>query len=286
MEINSGLIFGVLLLLAVVSFSEERDVYEKIDHLVNKLEYWQNNVVKLPEQQIDTRYQATFSQYNVKIDSLAPKKLRLQLSLPLYMGSLTTRIRYLIEDSVSSGRAKYIRNIGKTDSSFFYDDSIEIFIDNCDKREAFFPEIQKRFQFYRTIKFPPEYKTDPVKNISEPVQLTVLGRDNVHIKYNRASRWFLILQKLALNRRLYTGLVSISTRDSIISAKFYISLTAENARGHHFFVIDEKFGIEGNRFCSKDYKVKFYPYVRFDNVLNIFKREEYDSSGDVKINLH
>ena len=186
--------------------------------------------MKLPDQRIDTSYQAIFSQYNVKIDSLTPKKQRLLLSLPLYMGSLTTKIRYLIEDSVSSGPVQYIRNIGKTDSSYFYDDSIEIFIDNCDKSDAFFPKIQKRFQFYRTIKFPPKYRTEVVKNISEPVQLTVLGRDNVHLQYNSASRWFSILQKLALNKRLYSGLVSISTQDTITSAKFYISLTAEYAR--------------------------------------------------------
>ncbi len=279
----------ILVLISLVMFSvigaEELDVYDKIDKLVNQLEDWQNHSVDLTALHNDTINSEILHHYILQKDSIAPQKYRLQLSLPIYMGSLTTRINYLIDSSSNENQIKYIDNLSMTDTSFIYDDSIEVEADKIKNADILFSKIRNRFRFYRTLNLPEKYRADSIGKIATPIHMTVFGRDNIHKEYKSPSRWFLILQKLALNKSLYSGLVSLSKRDSTIETKFYISLTSKYAHGHHFLIIEEILRIENDSFYSKNYKVSFYPYVRSDNVLDIFKREEIENSKGVRINL-
>ncbi|HMA61093.1 MAG TPA: hypothetical protein VKP78_00445, partial [bacterium] len=117
----------ILVLISLVMFSvigaEELDVYDKIDKLVNQLEDWQNHSVDLTALHNDTINSEILHHYILQKDSIAPQKYRLQLSLPIYMGSLTTRINYLIDSSSNENQIKYIDNLSMTDTSFIYDDS-------------------------------------------------------------------------------------------------------------------------------------------------------------------
>ena len=268
------------------SIDQREDTYSKISRMIQHLQYWQSHTVEIKNDQSLQSESSLFEIYNTNIDTISNNEYMLYLSLPTYMGALTTQLQYKIEKMKNGQNIKYMDNLKMFDSSLVYDNSVRIDFSEIKLKNSIFSIIKKRFDYYRTISLPPSYQSKPLSDIDVPVDLTVYGRDNVNLKYRNTEKWFRIIKKLAGKKRLYSGLISVGKKDTILSVKYYINLTTELARGHHFFIINENLLRNNGGYRTKDYKISFYPYVRSDNVLDIFDQNKMGGTGKVKIHLN
>jgi len=264
------------------------DIYEKTKNLVHKIKMWKQDSVKLTQKYKDSTYTDIFDQYNMAIDTLPQNNLKINLSLPIYMGTLTTGLKYIIEkDSVNIQKIKFLSSFALSDSNIIFDDSINIRLNNSlPDRQQIFSFVQNRIDYYRTMLLPSKYSATNLKPIAKPIQLKIFGRDRYDLKYKKTWKWIKTLKTLGKNKRLYSGLVSIKYKsDRTYLSKSYISLTTEYARGHHFFIINESLKKTNNRYISQEYNVKLYPYVRVDNVSNIFSQEKTRTGQKIKVKV-
>lgn len=265
--------FLVTIILFCQVFEREFDFYEHSIKLWEHLNKWQVKAPTLLSSNTeDIAIKNVFANYNYSIDTSSNGVVRLNAKLPIYMNIISTELSYLCSKNLSNNNDyEFATNIRYNDSLLIFDDSITVKIEgNRQLSDSIFNLLAYRFYLYRTLGLPqnfrPEYNEE-----RESVKLFFHAFDIDSLLYKSKKQWLQTMNKLSQNKIVYAGPSSIILNDEKLMINFYVLITTQEASGHHFFLIEEVLKHIDNEFPTINITVDFYPYVRVDNLLSLYR---------------
>jgi len=265
------LLFLVTLVLHGQGFEDNFDFYEYSNILWKNLKQWQTQDFKDSKlEEID--FKEIFSLYDLSIDTVSSDTFRLDTELPIYMGILTTKLSIQFTENISNiENIKYIPNIAYYDRMIIFDDSVKVkIIGKHDCSDSVIRLLGDKFYLYRSLGLPQEFRPEYIKD-STGIKLFFHARDVDSLLYRSTDKWLQTMNRLSQNKMVYAGPTSVSINGERLKIDFYILITTTEAFGHHFFLISETLNSENGVYLTEKLIVDFYPYVRVDNLLSLYR---------------
>lgn len=250
------------------------DMYTRINQITDSLQHWREHPPESGDTDtLITDFHAVFDGYKINIDTIADHTFEMVAVLPEYLDELTTSVKYRIKQDTIPNKVEYIAEFQMSDSLLIYDDSSGLSLKNLDTLNQTVQNLLfQRFHYYRSLSLPAPYRMKSFYPDSVQPILLIHGRNVDTLQYGNFSSWAQTLRYLSHHMLVYAGPLSIRSLDSMrIELQFYIAMTKPNARGHHFMVINEIIRDSGINTLVSKYRIDFYPFVRTDNLLSLFK---------------
>ncbi len=276
-------IITVLLLSHNCISGEESDIYEQIANLVDSLRFWQVNpqpVISLP----DSIYLMDFFPgATVKTDR---NSNRVKIQLPKYMDILTTSlyvsdIYFYNKDSKPYWQAPF-----KVESDHLILDENPVLCDSSILgKSGILDLIAKKVTFLRTAGLPSQLQVNNTFDDTIHVTVHIRGRDTEKFTFTSKS-WFEALNRIVFSMQIYAGILQITDYIDNVSVKYYVLTTYPLAKGHHFFDWEEKYELLNNEWCTRTVTIDFTPYIRTDNLKDLFAQPKRPDRKPVKLQIN
>ncbi len=295
---SKRVIHQATLLLAIVCFpiftfaqGRQTDIYDRIASLVDTLRTWseQPPVMNPEKTAVFSIHDRCFYITSVNnsdtltIPSLFPEctiepmesDSLLLISLPRYMNLLTTSLILTSSESSKSSGSFYWTVPFQVNNDQLLVDNVPVSIDSKVVRDSFLiKEIHARLTKLRTLSLSPELRPGKSNLLGEsaaslPVQVTIRGRNRSDLTFTQSS-WFSALERIAAGLQVYAGILDVKVDTTDIECNYYIVITYPQTEGHHFLKWRELLNISENVWQPKSIIITFIPYIRTDNLHDLF----------------
>lgn len=128
--------------------------------------------------------------------------------------------------------------------------------------------LAQRLIGLRTLGLPPVFQPPPPAT-DALVEVTLRGRDLDQLAFSFAA-WWRSLAAITQGMTVYAGILDRGIKRDEADITWFLFLTTPGARGHHFLRWRERFRWSGAGWISLDNRVRFLPYVRTDNLHDLF----------------
>lgn len=249
------------------------DIYDRIAQLADSLQNWRLDPPSIERQSSfnPLQFNTVFQGYDITIDTSNTGIQIIQARLPLYLGILTTQVKYQIPLAQESRGVQFINNLEYRNGLLYYDDSSAVDIDSVSANiTGILNEISKKMYLYRTLGLPTCYQPDSLDDGDLSVTLLLHGRDIIPVQYPCYANWITTLRKMAHHMLVYAGPVKITKDNNSVSIQFYTLLTRKDGLRHYFFLINEKYQIKGNESEPVQLVADLYPFIRLDNLRSLY----------------
>jgi|GEM_PF-3527931 len=262
------------------------DIYDAINILVDSLRLWsvQTNI---PSADLTT---------NLGQDSLGVTEFfpdchliltdssdATTIILPPYMGLLTTILQ--ADNRWWNSSKPPAWNIPlEWDGEHLLVDSIPISLTGQSTPDSLLvDQIRRRIALLRTIGLPEQLQSRHPADDSLQVMVTVRGRDIIDIPFE--STWLSTLSRIAEATQVYAGILNAKVDSSQSSVNYYLLLNYPGIKGHHFLEWRDVMVKEGSNWQSKGVTVMFSPFIRTDNLKNLFSQPRPTGRDPIEIRL-
>ena len=272
----AGLCKAVDLETSADTQTESRDIYDAINVLVDSLRAWSEDHTDVA---LDDR-QTALSLDSLSLTELFPEcKINVDdstglttISLPRYLDLLMTSLQ-LDKSSIetSDNRPEWTAPVIYDGENIFVD-SIPIPLSGQFTPDSIIMNhIRERITLLRTIGLPAHLRFQYPNQDSSQVIVTVRGREMIDITFTLSS-WLVSLSKIAAGMQVYSGLLNVTIDSSGAAINYYMLITYPGIEGHHFLEWREKLTKTDNRWRKKEVNVMFSPYIRTDNLKDLFAK--------------
>ena len=265
------------------TLEENFDIYERMNVLRAKLSEWKIEPPLFVEDTVlsFSDFEGVFEGYEITTKILSPDLMRYDVRLPLYLGVLSTNLNFHVKyDAGNRPVVKYISSLLQSEEGIVFDDSSLILVRSSARLKDSAEEIiGNRLHLYRTLGLPKIFRPVP-QSMSAPVTLYFHGRDVDSLRYDSMVEWIKTMHQLSFRMLVYAGPVSTELEGENALLSFYIALTTEEARGHHYFLVEERLRVYQNHLASDKITVHFYPYVRVDNLLSLYGNYSHGNNSE------
>lgn len=262
------------------------DIYERMNVLRAKLSEWNIDPPLLVEDTVFSfiDFERVFEGYEIDTKILSPDLMRYDVRLPLYLGVLSTNLNFHVKYNAGKRPVvKYISGLLQSDEGIVFDDSSLILVrSNARIKDSVEEIIGNRLHLYRTLGLPKIFRPVP-QSVNAPVTLYFHGRDVDSLRYDSMVEWIKTMRQLSFGMLVYAGPVSTELEGESVMLSFYITLTTEEAYGHHYFLVEERLKFSHNHLAIDKITVHFYPYVRVDNLLSLYSNYSYGNNNHERI---
>jgi len=260
----------------IIQTDEDQEVpnmYERITTLIDSLTVWSQVVIKdgirttIEDFQIDsTLLTEWFPGSTVEFDDSLKTA---QISYPKYLNLFSTELQFNYTDkTVDSNQVRWSVPLQFTDQGIFLDSLIiptpEHIVWNSDIKDL----LQNRLTALRTIGLPVGSGAVWKCGFDGNIQVSVRGRDIVELPYLHDNLMF-ALRQITLGMQVYAGMLSISGSNDTLNVDYYLLITFPGALGHHFIELTEQM-VNDKGWKTTDMEATFTPYIRTDNLKNLF----------------
>jgi hypothetical protein len=237
------------------------------------LKLWNLETPSTPEKcdSLNLDLKEIFIDYNLKVQEISEDTILIEAELTPYLGFITTKLSFeVVKDKYNCFHTNFLSNVKKEDRKIRYDDSVLVDIEGEEISDNKLTEaIDQRLYFYRTLAMPPLFRA-PVSSDSMETRLYFHGRDIDSLLYHSLKNWTNSMYHLSSNMMVYAGIMDLNVADETADLRIFLIFTKEKAKGHHFFIIKEKYGGISSLPQLTEIKVDFYPYIRMDNIVSLF----------------
>ena len=144
--------------------------------------------------------------------------------------------------------------------------------------------IRQRLITLRTVGLPRGWRYSHPEDGGILVMVTVRGRDNQHIEFT-LNLWLQSLGRIASGRQVYAGLLDSRYAVGDVELEYYILITYPGGEGHHFLEWTERTEMEESGWRTTRIEVLFIPYVRTDNLSELFAKPEKSDIKPLELRL-
>jgi len=273
--VKTGYITGGLLIflfsIRPVQADGNPDIYDRLAVMAESLRVW----VKTPPALVD-RVTDRLSLYELfpgasieQVDS----SNSFHIFHPRYMDLLTTELELTFPpDDIDQDKIPIWNVPLRLDGNRLLLDRTAI---SCQKGVSLDSTIlgilSARILELRTIGLPSALQAGSVGTV-DSVIITLHGREISEFKLT-SKAWHAVLTYLASGQEIYAGLIGVGTQSQVLSPRYYILITTPQADGHHFLDLEDYVRINGNDWKVEQTVVRFIPYIRTDNLKELFDRE-------------
>jgi len=287
------LVFGASLSYAVnltnsyEDTANTTDIYDRISTLVDSLKVW--SVRSVPEKDDDN----FTSEDMLNLTQLFPfceietvdTMSTIRITLPKYMNLLTTSLLLLPQDSAQVAIRPLWRVPVSGENDYLLIDSVAV---PCDSHvvndTTLLQRISTHLAFLRTISLPPHLQAPYVISDTTEVKVTIRGRDIIDIPFT-LDAWLWSLRQLAEGCLVYAGLLTVGSKVDTTNIRHYILITYPEATGHHFLEWQERLVKSGEIWQTETIKVIFSPYIRTDNLKNLFAQPSKPDREPIELKI-
>lgn len=279
---NRSVLIVALVIVLTDGASRERlngqtpDIYDSINSLAESLRVWSSDTSSF---QMNDRSFSEKVSHSLDLADLFPKSeviwidslKAFQISLPRFMDLLETRL-YLEVETDSSDQLSVRRW-----SVPIYQDGGAAIIDGQKVRvdsslvgeKGIMDLIGQRLTVLRTLGLPPSLRPSEGVDNDISVQVLLRGRVNRSIDFSLRN-WLGSLSKISAGQQIYAGLIDARLVNGFIELKYYVLINYFEAKGHHFLEWSERWEKGNGGWRTSGIYVTFVPYVRTDNLVNLF----------------
>ncbi|MBZ0263183.1 hypothetical protein K8I28_00825 [bacterium] len=129
--------------------------------------------------------------------------------------------------------------------------------------------LENRLLTFRTIDLPENQRVELEGEVTDTFEVVIRGRDTVRIPF-QISTWLHALRELSRGMQVYAGLLSVSGDIDNVKLSYYLLITYPDAPGHHFIEWKETLTNRDEKWLTSEVNVIFTPYIRTDNLKNLF----------------
>ncbi|MBD3166357.1 hypothetical protein GF324_07155 [bacterium] len=136
--------------------------------------------------------------------------------------------------------------------------------------------IERRLTRLRTLGLPKPLRPSTDTAAVDSIKVTLQGRDTERFRYANQS-WKTVLRALAQGMTVYADVIKVEDVQPPdtgapldLEITYALLLTRDSARGHHFLRLTDTVHIEGDRIRILSSNVRFIPYIRTDNLEDLF----------------
>jgi len=247
----------------------EPDIYDRIETLTDSLSVWsitnpqiinslETDKIILDSTGIAQLFPGSIVKFN---DSLNLS----EISFPKYLELFSTILQLESDTNVFKWSVPLIIT-----NSVITLDSIQLEYPATVVWDSMLTEtVQNRVTFFRTTGLQISLREQLNLNWSEEFNVTVRGRDIIDIPY-RMDEWKIALSRITAGMQVYAGLLSIAGEADSIIFNYYLLITVPNARGHHFIEWTERLQKAEASWLTVGIDIILTPYIRTDNLKNLF----------------
>jgi len=254
-------------------FEDQADIYDNMVRLLEELRLWKDQPPEIaPVKTSDSiDIEAIFSSYDYHITQYEPGTTHLEAQLPPYLGLISSRVSFTLCWRQGSGLSvQFTPQVVTKEGWLIYDDSASVAIKGFTQLPlTLVNSLSYQLQLYRTLGLPPLFRPTSPLNASS-VMLYFHGRDTDSLTYCSYNHWLATMYTLSEKMMVYAVPTSITHEGDILTMRFYLVLTTEEAYGNHFIIVDESYWAESDPLSRIGTTVHFYPFVRVDNLLSLY----------------
>ena len=268
---------------------EPRDIYDSINDLVDSLQTWSDDPLAAPLEDSLTE---------VGLDSMDLSELFPEcemtfsdstglttISLPQYLDLLTTSLQLDKNCIVNSNSPpEWIAPVFWDGENIFVDSIPIPSSGQITPDSVVIAHVSERIVQLRTIGLPEHLRSQCPEYDSTEVIVTVRGRDIVDIPFS-ISTWFQALSRISAGMQVYSGLLEVTIDSTETKLKFYVLITYPGTRGHHFIEWREHLSRDGDRLKLDNIVVLFSPYIRTDNLKNLFGKPKKNGREPIELRI-
>lgn len=265
--------------------TENKDIYDRISTLIDSLRVWSERSAIDRDNVIADQDTMDLVELfpGCQIEPVDPKGT-IRISLPMYMDLLTTSLLLVSQDSTKAGRRPLWQAPVTVEDNYLLVDEVAV---PCDSQVVNDPvllqHIGAQLALFRTIGLPVHLQA-PANIGCREVMVTVRGRDMIDIPFV-LDNWFRTLSHLAGGCQVYAGMLKANGDGNIANLRYYILITYPEAIGHHFMEWRERLKKVDEVWQTKAIEVIFSPYIRTDNLKNLFAQPVKSGREPVELRI-
>ncbi len=264
----------VLLTLGIwlnVSAQKPDDIYTALDRLHSELVLWAASADSARAATPYWRVKQPFGQH-AKMTAETDSGRYYTIENPLYLDLLTTQLKIFVSDSGERALIPvFLPHVKVFGKQIRFDDSLTVIYQGDGDVPPVLSEIfEQRLNLYRSLGFvyPPD---NPAAVLEATVYYHAKSVDSLF--YESWDHFLLTLRNLCYGQGVYAGPLSVSESDLSYTIEFYLCIPFPEASTHHFFTIREEFA-KADNFSKSRIVAHFTPYVRLDNIKEMFGKDQ------------
>ena len=286
------LIFGVSLSHAVDLTSSDEDtanttdIYDRISTLIDSLRVWSERPVSIEDTAFTGKDTFDFSElFPGSVIEPLDTTGTIRISLPRYMDLLTSSLLLISQDSPQSGSRSLWRVPVKGEDDHLLIDDVAIRCDSLIVNDStLLRRIGAHLAHLRTIGLPNHLQAPYFTSDTTEVTVTIRGRDIIDIRFSKDA-WLWSIRQLAGGWQVYAGLLSADSNVNVTNLRYYILITYPEATGHHFLEWLERLNKAGDVWHTEAIEVIFTPYIRTDNLNNLFAQPSISDRKPIELKI-
>lgn len=265
------------------------DMYDKMGKLWN----WFNQPIEENSHQEQSEslnlaeidFDQVFKLYSYHMKSTAINTIELTASLPPYLGVMDSRLKFeLVTKPNGKQIAQYHSNFGLDSALKKIQGFKELFDSDSLTGKRLLNLMDRQNQIFLTLGLPTAFQPNEF-NTNSGVLMYFHAQRLDSLKFNTFMAWIKKMSVLSWGKLIYAGPVSIKKYSDGFTIRFYISMTTPEARGHHFFIIDENYSNGKNGYGLSQTTAHLFPYVRVDNLLSLYGGFSGDSTKIIPLKI-
>jgi len=268
---------------------ETPNMYERIETLSDSLKSWSQvvpveNASTLGEDfRIDSTVLADwFPGSIVRINDSLKTAL---ISYPKYMDLFTTHLQFDYNDiTIDSNTVRWSAPLQIIDQAIVLDSTAIPTPENVVCNSQLEGILQNRITALRIIGLPEGIRADWNARCTNEFNVTVRGRDIIEIPFYQGNLIY-ALHQIAFGMQVYSGLLSITGSNDTLNMNFYILITFPDANGHHFIEVTEQVIKSEEGWKTSGMEVIFTPYIRTDNLKNLFATPDSKQQDPIQLRI-
>jgi len=266
--------------------TEPKDIFDSISDLTDSLRVWsqdttifqigsEDNIVNLDSLELTD----LFPDCIVQIDNSSSF---VKIALPVYQNLLTTELIYRTTTDHALNWSAPV----KWDGQNILVDNIPIPLNGSQPPDSFLMNhISKRIIKLRTLGLPSHLRLEDVYEDPIEINVTIRGPEVEDIPFTLSS-WYNTLYKISAGMQVYSGLLKVTIDSINTDLKFYTLITNPGTEGHHFLEWRETYSNSTEQLEPKDFSVMFSPYIRTDNLINLFAKPKNSVTNPIELRIN
>ena len=270
------------------SQTESYDIYDAINILVDSLRVWAVDSVIVSEawqtniEQDSMQLSELFPYYKISINDSSNL---ITIDLPPYMNILTTVLQLNKHKNNILIKHPFWHVPVSYDGENLSVDNIPIPLSGQVRPDsAIINHIHNRIALLRTIGLPPHLICRYSSQDTSHITVTVRGREIINIPFTFIA-WLRSLNRLSAGMQIYAGLLNVNVDSSSAMFNYYILIKHPNIRGHHFLEWRESLIRINNNWQSSMINIIFSPYIRTDNLKDLFASPKNSGREQIEIKI-